>query len=87
MRGRAGEVYIGADMVRGETSSISSSSLHLLTNTPFTPKRSDIIMQTFTILATLALAATTVIAVDNREVFTHPDSDGKKFCQSWKCAW
>jgi hypothetical protein len=44
-------------------------------------------MRTFTVLATIALAATSVAAIDLRQLYKHADSDGKAFCKAWNCAW
>jgi hypothetical protein len=47
----------------------------------------NIIMRSFTVLATIALAATNVAAIDLRQLYKHADSDGKAFCKAWNCAW
>jgi hypothetical protein len=44
-------------------------------------------MRSFTVLATIALAATSVAAIDLRQLYKHADSDSKAFCKAWNCAW
>jgi hypothetical protein len=44
-------------------------------------------MRVSALAAALLVALNPVLAVDHRELFSHPASDPTKFCNAWRCAW